>query len=277
MNGKLTRTFETPDGAVRWDVMGEGEPVVLLHGTPFSSLVWRDIAPALARDRRVYLWDLLGFGQSEQRDGQDVGPAAQAKVFGRLLEHWGLERPRVIAHDIGGAVALRALLLDGARYADLTLVDAVACGEWGTGLFRLLRENAHLFEQLPGYAHEALVESHLRRATHTGYREDVLSAHADPWRGEDGRAAYYRQCRQAEQSATDDFQHLLGDVAVPTRIIWGREDRFLPPPFAERLHALIPHSELHWIEGAGHTVQEDAPAQLLALLTRDFRPAGAGA
>ncbi|MFJ5049045.1 alpha/beta fold hydrolase [Streptomyces sp. NPDC088719] len=277
MNGKLTRTFETPDGAVRWDVMGEGEPVVLLHGTPFSSLVWRDIAPALARDRRVYLWDLLGFGQSEQRDGQDVGPAAQAKVFGRLLEHWGLERPRVIAHDIGGAVALRALLLDGARYADLTLVDAVACGEWGTGLFRLLRENAHLFEQLPGYAHEALVESHLRRATHTGYREDVLSAHADPWRGEGGRAAYYRQCRQAEQSATDDFQHLLGDVAVPTRIIWGREDRFLPPPFAERLHALIPHSELHWIEGAGHTVQEDAPAQLLALLTRDFRPAGAGA
>ncbi|MFJ8252331.1 alpha/beta fold hydrolase [Streptomyces sp. NPDC094466] len=277
MNGKLTRTFETPDGAVRWDVIGEGEPVVLLHGTPFSSLIWRDIAPALARDHRVYLWDLLGFGQSEQHDGQDVGPAAQAKVFGRLLEHWGLEGPRVIAHDIGGAVALRALLLDGARYADLTLVDAVACGEWGTGLFRLLRENAHLFEQLPGYAHEALVESHLRRATHTGYREDVLSAHVDPWRGEGGRAAYYRQCRQAEQSATDDFQHLLGDVPVPTRIIWGREDRFLPPPFAERLHALIPHSELHWIEGAGHTVQEDAPAQLLALLTRDFRPAEAGA
>ncbi|MGW6290937.1 alpha/beta fold hydrolase [Streptomyces sp. NPDC055107] len=277
MNGKLARTFETPDGAVRWDVIGEGEPVVLLHGTPFSSLIWRDIAPALARDHRVYLWDLLGFGQSEQRDGQDVGPAAQAKVFGRLLEHWGLEGPRVIAHDIGGAVALRALLLDGARYADLTLVDAVACGEWGTGLFRLLRENAHLFEQLPGYAHEALVESHLRRATHTGYREDVLSAHVDPWRGEGGRAAYYRQCRQAEQSATDDFQHLLGDVPVPTRIIWGREDRFLPPPFAERLHALIPHSELHWIEGAGHTVQEDAPAQLLALLTRDFRPAEAGA
>lgn len=48
-------------------------------------------------------------------------------------------------------------------------------------------------------------------------------------------------------------------------------------PFAERLHALIPHSELHWIEGAGHTVQEDAPAQLLALLTRGFRPADAGA
>lgn len=59
-------------------------------------------------------------------------------------------------------------------------------------------------------------------------------------------------------------------MPVPTRIIWGREDGFLPPPFGEQLHALIPHSELHWIDGAGHAVQEDAPAQVLALLTRPF-------
>ncbi|SCF68502.1 hypothetical protein GA0115255_102793, partial [Streptomyces sp. Ncost-T6T-2b] len=153
----------------------------------------------------------------------------------------------MIAHDIGGAVALRALLLEGARYADLTLVDAVGCGDWGTGLFRLVRENAHVFEQLPVYAHEALAESHLRFASHTGYRPDVLAAHLDPWRGEAGRAAYYRQYGQLEQAATDEFQHLLGSVPVPTRIIWGREDGFLPPPFAEQLHALIPHSELHWL------------------------------
>ncbi|MBK6033655.1 alpha/beta fold hydrolase, partial [Streptomyces sp. MBT59] len=147
----------------------------------------------LARDRtgarpgphQVYVFDLLGFGQSEQRAGQDLGLAAHTRVFTGLLDHWGLESPRVIAHDIGGAVALRALLLEGARYADLTLVDAVGCGDWGTGLFRLVRENAHLFEQLPVYAHEALAESHLRFASHTGYRPDVLAAHLDPWRGEE--------------------------------------------------------------------------------------------
>ncbi|MEU7738368.1 alpha/beta hydrolase, partial [Streptomyces griseus] len=272
MNSELTRTFETPDGTVRWDVLGEGAPVVLLHGTPFSSRIWRDIAPALAQDHRVHVFDLLGFGQSEQRPGQDLGLAAHTRVFTGLLEHWGLESPRVIAHDIGGAVALRALLLVGARYADLTLVDAVACGDWGTGLFRLVRENAHVFERLPVYAHEALAESHLRFASHAGYRPDVLAAHLDPWRGEEGRAAYYRQYGQLEQAATDEFQHLLGSVPVPTRIVWGREDGFLPPPFAEQLHALIPHSELHWLEGAGHATPEDAPARLLALLTREFRP-----
>ncbi len=277
MNGKLTRAYQTPDGTVRWDVLGEGDPVVLIHGTPFSSRVWREIAPALAQDHRVYVFDLLGFGQSEQRAGQDLRLAAHTRVFTGLLEHWGLESPRVIAHDIGGAVALRALLLEGARYADLTLVDAVGCGDWGTGLFRLVRENAHLFEQLPVYAHEALAESHLRFASHAGYRPDVLAAHLDPWRGEEGRAAYYRQYGQLEQAATDEFQHLLGSVPVPTRIIWGREDGFLPPPFAEQLHALIPHSELHWLEGAGHATPEDAPARLLALLAREFRPVAAAA
>jgi pimeloyl-ACP methyl ester carboxylesterase len=268
----LEEEFETPGGCVRWASFGDGDPVVLLHGTPFSSFLWRDIAPALARTRKVFVWDLLGFGQSDKRDDQDVSPAAQGKLFTRLLEHWGLSRPSVVAHDIGGAVALRALLLEGANYQDLTLVDAVSGGEWGTGYFKLIRENAHVFEQLPGYAHQALVESHLRHATHAGYKPDVLDAYIAPWRGADGQAAFYRQYRHAEQAQTEEFEHLLGGVTVPTRIIWGREDRLLPPEFAELLHTRIPRAELIWLDAAGHTIQEDAPAQLLAHLTADFRP-----
>ncbi|MGW7272649.1 alpha/beta fold hydrolase [Streptomyces sp. NPDC054864] len=149
MTWHLAETFETPDGYVKWASFGKGDPVVLLHGSPFSSYIWREIAPALARTRKVYVWDLLGFGQSEQGEGQDVGLAAQGRIFARLLAHWGLSRPSVVAHDVGGAVALRALLLEGSEYGDLTLVDAVGGGQWGTGYFKLIRENAHVFEQLP--------------------------------------------------------------------------------------------------------------------------------
>ncbi|GGV40420.1 hydrolase [Streptomyces longisporoflavus] len=273
---QLGETFETPDGYVRWASFGEGDPVVLLHGSPFSSYIWREIAPALARTRRVYVWDLLGFGQSEQREGQDVGLAAQGRLFARLLAHWGLDRgdrPSVVAHDVGGAVALRALLLEGAEYKDLTLVDAVGGGEWGTGYFKLIRENAHVFEQLPDYAHEALVAGHLRHATHTGYGPGVLDAYIDPWRGTAGQAAFYRQYRQFAQSQTDELEPLLGKVDVPTRIIWARQDRLLPTEFADFLDARIPHAELTWLDNAGHTIQEDAPARLLAHLTTGFRTA----
>lgn len=54
------------------------------------------------------------------------------------------------------------------------------------------------------------------------------------------------------------------------RLIWGREDRILPPKYAEWLHARIPTAELHWVEGAGHLLQDDAPGQLSAYLTAGF-------
>ncbi|SEG57466.1 Pimeloyl-ACP methyl ester carboxylesterase [Nonomuraea solani] len=271
MDWTLGERFETPGGTVRWTAFGQGDPIVLVHGTPYSSYLWRDIAPALALTRKVYVFDLLGYGQSEQRDGQDVSPAAQAKIFTRLLDHWRLDRPSVVAHDIGGAVVLRALLLEGARYRDLTLMDAVSGGEWEGGLFQLILKNADVFARLPGYAHEALVASHLRHATHTGFRPGVLDAFLAPWRGAGGQAAFYRQYSQIDQTATAEFEHLLGDIPVPTRLIWGTEDRILPPEFAKWLHARVPGAELSWIEGAGHLLQEDAPGRLLALL--NARPA----
>lgn len=270
MHWTLDEEFQTHSGVVRWTAFGSGDPIVLVHGTPYSSFLWRDIAPALALTRRVFVFDHLGFGQSEQREGQDLSLAAQARNFTRLLGHWGLSAPSVVAHDIGGAVALRALLLEGANYRDLTLFDAVSGGAWERGLYRLILEHAEVFDQLPDYAHEALVASHLRHATHVGLRPEVLDAYLAPWRGTTGQAAFYRQYSQIRQADTAEYEHLLGEISVPVRLIWGREDRILPPEYAEWLHARVPNAELSWVEGAGHLLQEDAPARLLAHLTADF-------
>jgi pimeloyl-ACP methyl ester carboxylesterase len=274
MTWTLDEAFETPDGVVRWAAFGAGDPIVLVHGTPYSSYLWRDIAPALARDRRVFVFDLLGFGQSDQREGQDLSLAAHGRRLAGLLDHWDLPPPSVVAHDIGGAVTLRALLLDGADYRDLTLFDAVTGGEWERGLFQLILEHADVFSQLPDHAHEAMVAAHIRHATHIGYRPGVLDAYLAPWRGPTGKAAFYRQYRQIRQTHTAEYEHLLSDISIPTRIIWGTEDRILPPKYGEWIHAKLPHAELHWVEGAGHVLQEDAPARLTAHLTAEL-PAGA--
>ncbi|MHA6804062.1 alpha/beta fold hydrolase [Salinifilum ghardaiensis] len=103
-----------------------------------------------------------------------------------------------------------------------------------------------------------------------GYRPAVLDAFLAPWRGDTGQAAFYRQYSQIKQEHTAAYEHLLGEITIPTRLIWGTEDRILPPGYARWLHDRIPHAELHWIEGAGHVLQEDAPAQLLAHLTSPF-------
>src|SRR5215211_3061899 len=109
----LSQRFGFDGQTVAYDIFGNGNPIVLIHGTPFSSYVWRTIGRELARDHQVFAFDLLGYGQSEKNEGHDVSLGVQNVALSALLRHWGLDRPNVIAHDFGGATALRAHLLDG--------------------------------------------------------------------------------------------------------------------------------------------------------------------
>lgn len=262
----LAHRFASEQGEVAWDRFGVGPPLVLLHGTPFSSYVWRDIAPALAMRHTVHVWDMVGYGASEKRAGQDVSLGVQGALFAELLDHWGLDSPAVVAHDFGGAVALRAHLLHGAAYDRLALVDAVTHGPWGTGLFRLARDHGQVFASLPAEAHEGLVRGYVGTASHRGLAADVLDAYVAPWLGEDGQPALYRQMAQNDQRWTDEVEEKYADLRVPTLVCWGTDDTWLPPEKGERLAASIPGAELQWLQGSGHLAQEDAPAQLTAHL-----------
>jgi pimeloyl-ACP methyl ester carboxylesterase len=265
---QLTRTFASTAGEVHWDRLGHTDrpPVILLHGTPFSSYVWRALARSLARDHQVFVWDMPGYGQSEKSADQDVSLAAQGRVFTELLSHWHLEEPLVVAHDFGGAVALRAHLLHGARYRALALVDPVALAPWGSPFFRLVREHAEVFEQLPPPLHQALVREYVGSASGPGLHPAVLDRLVQPWLGDPGQAAFYRQIAQADQRYTDEVQHRYAEITVPTLICWGRNDTWIPPEKGRELAALIPGARWEPIAHAGHLVQEDAPAELTAVL-----------
>jgi pimeloyl-ACP methyl ester carboxylesterase len=269
---ELTRQFASEGGLVRWDVFGEGPPVVLVHGTPFSSFVWRDIARGLASTHRVFVWDLLGYGTSEQRFDQDMSLAAQTRVFAALLDEWGLADPAVVAHDFGGAIALRAFLLERRRFRRLALMDVVALAPWGTGFYRLVQRHPDAFHQLPAAHHEALVRAHIRTAAVQPLShgiEDVLVA---PWLGAQGQAAHYRNIEQNDQRFTDEVQHRYGEIDVPVLILWGEDDAWLPVRQADQLNDLLRDSRLHTIAGAGHLLQFDAPATVTAALLRFLRP-----
>ncbi|MEU4826922.1 alpha/beta hydrolase [Actinomadura sp. NPDC023710] len=265
----LGRTYRSHAGEVRWEVLGvEGAPpVVLLHGTPFSSYVWRGVARALAMTHRVHVWDMPGYGTSEMSEGQDVSLAAQGRVFVELLEHWGLDEPSVVAHDFGGAVALRAHLLHGAPYRRLALVDPVALAPWGSPFFRLVGANAEVFEQLPPALHGALVREYVTSASHKGLHPATLDALVAPWLGDADQPAFYRQIAQADQRHTDDVQGRYRELDLPVLICWGAEDTWIPPAKGRELAGLVPRARLQPVEGAGHLVQEDAPAELTAALT----------
>ncbi|WP_020670276.1 alpha/beta fold hydrolase [Amycolatopsis nigrescens] len=262
------QTFRSTAGDVRWAAFGDPahEPVVLLHGTPWSSYSWRAVAAALSGRYRVFVWDMPGYGASEKFEGQDVSVGAQGKVFTELLAHWGLDEPLVVGHDFGGAVALRAHLLHGAKYRRLVLADPVALTPTGSEFFRLVRENAEVFGKLPSHLHRALVREYVASSGGFGLHPRVVDALAEPWLGEVGQAAFYRQIAQAEEHYFAEVEARCPELDLPVLICWGAEDRWIPVARADELAALIPGARLRVLPGAGHLVQEDSPAELTAAL-----------
>jgi pimeloyl-ACP methyl ester carboxylesterase len=260
----VAATYTFRGQSVRYWVAGTGRPLVLLHGTPFSSHVWHRIAPALMGVRTVYRFDLLGYGLSEKRAGQDVSLGVQNVLFAALMDHWGLSCPDVVAHDFGGATALRALLLNARSYRSLTLIDPVALSPWGSPFVRHMRDHEGAFATLPAYMHEALLIAYLQNAAYRPLAARELEPYLAPWRGEPGQAAFYRQIAQMDEKYTDEIAARLGEIRCPTQILWGLDDQWIAPASGRRLQSLIPGATLHEVPGSGHLMQEDAPEAIVA-------------
>jgi pimeloyl-ACP methyl ester carboxylesterase len=262
----LAKEFASSEGRIRYDISGQGPPLVLVHGTPWSSFNWRHLIPALALSYTVYYYDLIGYGQSEKRAGQNVSLGAQNQILGELLDHWDLKAPMVAGHDFGGTTVLRAHLLDRRDFEKMALIDPVALSPWGSPFFEQMRLHGNVFAELPGTIHEAVVVAYVRGATHRPMDEATLAGIVQPWLGADGQAAFYRQIAQADQRYTGEIEPRYPEINRPVLLLWGEQDRWIPPARGHQLHEAIPTSQFHLIPDAGHLVQEDAPALLVAHL-----------
>ena len=253
---------------VRWGRIGNGPPLVAIHGTPFSSQVWRRIVPHFADRRTIYYFDLAGYGLSEMREGQDVSLAVQNRVLAALFSEWGIERPDVLAHDFGGATALRAYYLDGLRYASLTIFDAVALAPWGSPLVQHVRGHEAAFSGMPEYMHRALLHAYLQTAAHKPLSAEALAAYSAPWLGPVGQPAFYRQIAQMDQRYTDEVESRYGRLDCPVTVLWGERDDWIPHDKGGALARLISDRPLISIPDAGHLVQEDCPEILVSVVLK---------
>jgi pimeloyl-ACP methyl ester carboxylesterase len=265
---ELTERFVWRGREVAWGRGGAGPAVVFCHGTPWSSRLWAPYADALEDDFTVYLWDMPGYGESSKSGEHAVDLGEQGRLFADLIAHWQVTAPHVVTHDLGGAVSLRAHLLHGAAYGSLVLVDVVALRPWGSPFFRLVAEHADVFAALPPAIHRGALEAYIRGASHRGLTDEDLGMLTAPWLDELGQAAFYRQIAQADEAFTAEVDPLYPDLSLPTLVVWGSEDTWIPPDRAERLSATIPGADLRIIEGAGHLIQLDQPAVLAATLRR---------
>ena len=95
------------------------------------------------------------------------------------------------------------------------------------------------------------------------------------WRGESGQRLYLQKDAQLDEEDTAEFEPLLPSMDVPVSIIWGEQDAWLDPTLAERLHELIPSSELLMLPETGHFAMEDSPQEVATALFEFFTDCGA--
>ncbi|ROU00172.1 alpha/beta fold hydrolase [Histidinibacterium lentulum] len=259
----LDAAASTSAGKVACGVAGDGPPLVLAHGWPWSSFSWHRIIPALSTQFRVHWYDMPGFGRSELSPRRPPSLVVQGEVFAEMLEHWRLDAPTVVAHDFGGTVTLRAHLLHGRDFASLVLMNVVAMRPWGSAFFEHVKSHLPAFTGLPPHIHAAIVRAYIDSALVHALPADGLEA---PWLAPAGRAAFWRQFELADEVFTAEMEPQYGALRCPAAILWGADDPWIPMSrgmaLAERVGvALTP------LRGLGHLPQLEAPDAVLQELS----------
>ena len=258
-------------GSVHVERYGHGgAPVVLLHGFGTSSFIWRDIAPEIAlANRTAFAIDLFGYGESDRPFDADFGIAAQAELVDRALTALRLPKATVVGLDLGGAVALRLASSRPERVERLFLINPIALDEVPAGDITSLQRNTARFalRVSRGILGAAPILGDLLRksVSDASHMPDKLVArYLAPYVGAEGLNHLLLLARSVDDEDMEDAE--LGSLSQPTLIVWGDQDPWVGPKFADRLADTIPGSRLVRLPGVGRLVPEEAPDAVISLL-----------
>jgi 2-hydroxymuconate-semialdehyde hydrolase len=254
-------------GDMAYADLGEGPPVLLLHGFPTSADLWRREAWLLAQRMRVVAPDLIGYGQSERPIHADLSEPAQAAYVTELLGTLGIHEVAVVGHDIGGAVA-QMVALDGAvEVRALVLLDAACFEAWPAKSVRFIQE-VRSEQETASFVEEAVRAAFTLGIAHRERVDpELIDVFVKAWSGDPG--AFFRAVRGITGKGLAGREGELEGLDLPALIIWGEEDPFLPSALAERLGDALPFSTTALLPGCSHFVTADAP-QVVGPLMFEF-------
>lgn len=246
-----------------------GRPLVLVHGFGAHSYTWRYWVPRLVESHRIVLVDLKGHGAAPKPDDEAYGPVDHADLIVCLVRARNLRRATLIGHSLGGGVcllaALRLLERDPDRLDSLVIVSGAAYEQEIPAYIGLARKRIvgpALLRIVPA---RLLVRSILRQIVHDPdtVQPGQVEAYAEPLATPEGRRAMLRTARKIVPAEAARVVARYPDLDVPTLLLWGRQDRVVPPWVGERLARELPRAELALLDECGHLPQEEAPRRSL--------------
>jgi pimeloyl-ACP methyl ester carboxylesterase len=252
-------------------VVGEGPPLLLLHGLGAFKVTWVPVLSELARDHRVIVPDLPGHGES-QKPSAEYAPRYFAHVMRCLLDEMRIERAVVIGNSLGGRVALELALHSPGRVAAMALLDPALPGlRWRyiVGLTKVLPTE---FGAFPVPLRERWMELAIRRlfARPDRMPPEVYAVAAREfvriYRQPAARVAFFSALRHLVTERPEPFFAALRRIRQPALVIFGEQDRLVPPRLGVRLVQHVRDARLVVLPDVGHVPQVEAMEETLAEL-----------
>jgi len=253
--GLERKEIRTPDG-LRWVYLegGKGTPLLLVHGFGGNKDNFTRTARYLTPHYHVIIPDLIGFGESDHPPQASYSPNAQAerlRVFAKTL---GIKDVHIGGNSMGGEIALSYAALHPREVKSLWLLDPG--GIWSapasearkiieqTGQNPLLVKTTDEFASLldfamskPPYVPRPILNVMAQERIHNYVLEESIF----------------------KQIVTDSIEQRVKGLAMPTLIVWGKEDRVINVATADLLHRLMPNSKILLMDGIGHVPMLEAP------------------
>jgi haloalkane dehalogenase len=248
---------------------GEGEPLLMVHGQPSWSFMYRHLIRGLSPKCRCIAVDHIGFGLSDKPRGWPYTPEQHAANLAALVEHLDLDRLTLVVHDWGGPIGLGFAIDHPERIRRIVAFDTWM---WSMGEHTAGRWFSRIMGSAPGQfgtrRFNLFIDVFMKGAL--GARWPSVSA---AYRGPFERAIDRQGCALFPRMLCvpwmeEIWQRREALREIPARLIWGGADPAFPTPFRERLASVFDDCEMSVHEGVGHFVPEEMGERLVPLVEK---------
>jgi pimeloyl-ACP methyl ester carboxylesterase len=218
MMGSFTTQVRIADVRISLVDQGTGPALLLLHGFPATRYLWSKVVPPLVRAGfRVIVPDLVGYGASEAPPDVRIDMGSQARWMQAVMNELGVRRFALVAHDVGTAAAQLMVVSCPERLRGVALLDGVYGGDWA------MEAISSIQSWDPTQAHR-LFAVLKRRLGKTAELREMLSA----YEGQEGGLRLIRASKDLDPHQTEEIGDGVRASGVPTLVLWGERDEFLP-------------------------------------------------
>ena len=267
--------IDVPQGRIRVREIGDGEPLLLVHGFLVDGRLWDGVAERLSSDYRCIVPDLpFGSHRTAMNKSADLSPPGAAELLGDLLSALGLESATVIGNDSGGAVSQMFTAVHPERVRRLVLTNCDTHENFPPKPFNLMPPLARIPGSMTLMAQPFRIGALRRYGFKPFAKKEVDPGLVDSWLEpllKDGgvREDAGRFMAGASKSQTLDAARALESFDSPALLVWASEDRVFPLRYAERLAGAMPNARIVEVPDAGTFVALDQPGRVADAI-RDF-------